>query len=69
MIRQKYPECAYHTVKFAVYLWCNQKAYKANLKAGALRVGLDGKDADVVLESEIPEVYHKKEKKADEQTT
>ena len=55
LVRQKYQDCAYNTVRLAVYLWCNQKAYKENLKAGAMRVDLDGNDAGVVLESEIPE--------------
>ena len=55
VIYPKYPEYSNKLIHFAIFLWCNHKEYKANLKAGAMRVDLEGNDAGLVLESEIPE--------------
>ena len=62
VIYPKYPEYSNKLIHFAIFLWCNHKEYKANLKAGAMRVDLDGNDAGVVLESQIPEFDEGKSK-------
>jgi len=62
VIYPKYPEYSNKLIHFAIFLWCNRKEYKANLKAGAIRIDLEGNDAGVVLESEVPEFDNHKNK-------